>query len=283
MIGNDAAYRCACLALTPAVVSPVVRLIAMDTNSFPCSGGRPLRSNARSVGAGAALEGERGRLIARAQLAEKIDGELRVACRAEAAARREIGAIARVLLRRRAYQRRPRTRRHRAPTRRRGELGPRGPRRVRRQCVTRSATARRRAPVAARAFAGPRNATSAGRANRCACSGPHGGDKKRHSLPTSVRSLRCRSPLHRSRIGRGALSRCARYVRSSRRAALVGARTSPAPRHRVLGSDPAAPRSESSRATAGAARFRRAARDATCRTTISTSDRAGAAPSARTA
>ncbi len=58
--------------------------------------------------------------------------------------------------------------------------------------------------------------------------------------------------------------------------------------HHVIGYWEATPRHRdpifaSSRATAGAARFRRAARDATCRTTISTSDRAGAAPSARTA
>ena len=43
--------------------------------------------------------------MARAQLAATLDRDLRGACRAEAAARRELGAVARALLRRRAYRR----------------------------------------------------------------------------------------------------------------------------------------------------------------------------------
>jgi len=48
---------------------------------------------------------ERARLTERARFAQKLDIELRVACRTEAASRHELGTVARDLLRGRAYRR----------------------------------------------------------------------------------------------------------------------------------------------------------------------------------
>jgi len=50
-------------------------------------------------------DAERLRLVERARLAVALDRDLRLACRAEAAARRAVGLVARQLLRQRAYQR----------------------------------------------------------------------------------------------------------------------------------------------------------------------------------
>ncbi len=50
-------------------------------------------------------QADRAGLSERAHLAERIDIEPRVACRTEAAARRELGSVARLLIRTRAYRR----------------------------------------------------------------------------------------------------------------------------------------------------------------------------------
>jgi hypothetical protein len=72
-----------------------------------CGGARRRRPEASAAASRKRVDddAERVRFVERRRFAVALDRDLRSACRAEAAARRTVGVIARELLRRRAYQR----------------------------------------------------------------------------------------------------------------------------------------------------------------------------------